>query len=297
MVRPRDGAVQARGAIAQLEARGRTERVPYEGRVVCWRGFGEGLPLVLLHGGHGSWLHWIRNVDALARAHTVWVADLPGCGDSDALAGDPHAAGRMEHLVDALIASVDTLVGRHTPIDVVGFSFGGVVAAQLAVQRARVRRLALLGPGGHGTARREHTPMVDWRLPDPQARLAALRHNLHAFMLHARADDPLALEVHRVSCEKTRLRSKALSRAALLPGLLQALDLPLLLLWGEHDVTADPAVLAPRLADDHPAREWIVVPGAGHWVQYERPHEVDQLLLHWFGAAAAIGEPTGSLSP
>jgi len=291
---PAAGATQARAAIAQLQAQARIERVAYEGRVVCWRGFGEGPPLVLLHGGHGSWLHWIRNVAALAQAHSVWVADLPGCGDSDALAGDPHAGDRMEHLVDALIGSLDTLVGRHATVDLAGFSFGGVVAAQLAVQRPRVRRLALLGPGAHGAARREHTPLLDWRLPDLQARRAALRHNLHAFMLHAGRDDPLAFEVHRVSCERTRLRSKALSRAALLPKLLQALDLPLLLLWGEHDVTADPAVLAPRLAGGHPAREWIVVPGAGHWVQYERSHEVDQLLLRWFGADA--GEPAGSRS-
>jgi 2-hydroxy-6-oxonona-2,4-dienedioate hydrolase len=291
---PMAGAAQARAAIAQLQAQARIERVAYEGRVVCWRGFGEGPPLVLLHGGHGSWLHWIRNVAALAQAHTVWVADLPGCGDSDALAGDPHAGDRMEHLVDALIGSLDTLVGRHAVVDLAGFSFGGVVAAQLAVQRPQVRRLALLGPGAHGAARREHTPLLDWRLPDLQTRRAALRHNLHAFMLHARQDDPLAFEVHRASCERTRLRSKALSHAPLLPQLLQALDLPLLLLWGEHDVTADPVVLAPRLADGHPGREWIVVPGAGHWVQYERAPEVDQLLLRWFGAAADAGGTSGS---
>ena len=24
----------------------------------------EGIPLVALHGGHGSWLHWLRNIDA-----------------------------------------------------------------------------------------------------------------------------------------------------------------------------------------------------------------------------------------
>jgi pimeloyl-ACP methyl ester carboxylesterase len=288
------GAAQARAAIARLQAQARTERVAYRGRGVCWRGFGEGPPLVLLHGGHGNWLHWIRNVEALAQGHTVWVPDLPGCGDSDALAGDPHAGDRLEHLVDALIASLDTLVGRHAPIDLVGFSFGAVVAARLAVQRPGVQRLALLGPGGHGTRRRERVPLVDWRLSDPQARSAALRHNLHAFMLHAGDDDPLALEVHRIACEQTRLRSKALSRAVLLPGLLAAIELPLLLLWGEHDVTADPAVLAPQLADGRAEREWVVVPGAGHWVQYERPHEVGQVLLRWFDAAAAFGEPAGS---
>ncbi|MGT2492391.1 alpha/beta fold hydrolase [Cupriavidus basilensis] len=35
---------------------------------VVWRRFGEGRPVILLHGGHGSWLHWVRNIEALAAA-------------------------------------------------------------------------------------------------------------------------------------------------------------------------------------------------------------------------------------
>ncbi len=47
-----------------------------------WRRWGEGPPLVLLHGGAGSWTHWIRNIDALAADRTLWIPDLPGLGDS-----------------------------------------------------------------------------------------------------------------------------------------------------------------------------------------------------------------------
>lgn len=277
------GDAQALATLARLEAAGERIDVPYEGRVVCWRRFGAGLPLVLLHGGHGSWLHWAVNVPALAQHHQVLVADLPGCGDSEELAGDPHAPDRLQHLVDALIGSLDTLVGRNAPIDLAGFSFGGVVATQLAAQRAQVRRMALLGTGGHGGPRRQRTAMVDWRLPDEGARVAALRHNLHALMLHEERDDPLALAIHRLSCEKTRLRSKAISRAPSLQRTLPSVDCPVLFLWGEHDITADPAVIAPQLAHGQPASEWVVVPGGGHWVQYERRAEVDSLLSRWFG--------------
>ena len=66
--------------------------------------------------------------------------------------------------------------------------------------------------------------------------------------------------------------------------MLAGLAQPLLLLWGEHDVTAEPARVAEALAGGHPAREWCLVPGAGHWVQYERAEDTDRLLLRWFAA-------------
>ena len=45
---------------------------------VVWHTWGTGEPLVLLHGGSGSWTHWIRNVEALAAAgRRVVVPDLP----------------------------------------------------------------------------------------------------------------------------------------------------------------------------------------------------------------------------
>ena len=51
-----------------------------EGDVV-WHIWGTGYPLVLFHGGTGSWFHWVRNVEALARDFMVIAADLPGSGD------------------------------------------------------------------------------------------------------------------------------------------------------------------------------------------------------------------------
>ena len=45
---------------------------------VVWRLFGAGPPLVLIHGGSGSWNHWIRNIPELARHHRLLLPDLPG---------------------------------------------------------------------------------------------------------------------------------------------------------------------------------------------------------------------------
>lgn len=275
------------GVIARLQASVERHRVDHGGRSVCWRGLGSGSPLVLLHGGHGNWLHWVRNLEALARRHRVWVPDLPGFGTSDALDGSPHAPDRMDRLLDAVGGTLDRLVGASAPLGVVGFSFGGLVAAHLAVRRSAVERLALLGPGGHASRRPRFVALADWRVSDPAARGAALRQNLESFMLHdAASADALALAVHAQACVATRFRSKALSIAGGLQAELDRARRPLLAVWGAHDVTCVPDELGPALCAGRHERTFVVVDGAGHWVQYERADEVNRLLLDWFSGGA-----------
>lgn len=280
------GDAQARALIERLLALARTERVAWPGGQVCWRGFGTGSPVVLVHGGHGSWLHWVRNIEALAAHHTVWVPDLPGFGDSDA-PGEGVAA-----LLAPTLSTLDALVGPDTPIDLVGFSFGGLVAAHMAARRPHVRRLALLGTGGHQGARRPKGELVNWKQAwharDAVAVEQAMRHNLAMHMLSgAAADlDALAVRVHTDACVRTRFRSKDISRSGALVDVLAPYGGPTLLVWGEHDVTADPVVIAPALASALPGARTALVAGAGHWVQYERADEVNALLLGW------LDEPT-----
>ncbi|MBU7573338.1 MAG: alpha/beta hydrolase [Hydrogenophaga sp.] len=268
--------------IDTLSAQARTERVAWAGGQVCWRGFGSGSPVVLVHGGHGSWLHWVRNIDALAAQHTVWVPDLPGFGDSDA----PEVEGLVA-LLDPTLFTLDTLIGPGTPLQLVGFSFGGLVAAHLAAQRPQVKRLALLGTGGHQGPRRPKGELVNWkpawRAGDAAAVEQAMRHNLAMHMLSGAADgiDPLALRVHTEACVRTRFRSKEISRAGGLAGALAVYAGPTLLAWGEHDVTAEPARIAPALAAPLPEARTRVVAGAGHWVQYEQADAINPLLLDW----------------
>ena len=254
------------------------------GRRVRWRRFGNDAmqpPLVLLHGGHGSWMHWVRNVEPLSVGRTVWLPDMPGFNDSDTPAAPTGAQGPLDPLLDALAATLDSLVGAGTTIDLGGFSFGGLVAAQFMQRRGGVRRLALLGSGGHGMRGRRAVEMVNWRAAkDREEERAALLHNIGALMLHdPAAIDALAFAVHDLSCHGTRFRSKEIASAG--GGLQSALDAfagPALLIWGEHDVTADARPLVAQLTAGHPRREGVVVDGAGHWVQYERADEVNARL-------------------
>ncbi|WP_280192720.1 alpha/beta fold hydrolase [Delftia sp. PS-11] len=261
----------------------RHEVVARCGKVV-WRTLGQGKPLVLLHGGHGNWLHWARNLQALACHRRLWLPDMPGYGDSD-----PVSESTLGQLVQGLTDSLDSLLGHGATMDLAGFSFGGLVAASLAAQRGGIDRLILLGPAGHGGRRRPGADLLGWRAAaqagDACALEQTMRHNLLAHMLHdEHSADALALQIHTEACLRTRFHSRPISRAGGLQSWLAQAGRPALLIWGEHDATADPPALAAQLQTSHPTSAAHVVPGAGHWVQFESPAAVNRLMGEWLKA-------------
>lgn len=278
--------VAARRSLRALQALGQRHDIEAEGLRTVWRSWGEGPALVLLHGGHGAWTHWVRNIEALAAHHRVWVPDMPGFGASDGLLGDPHAPDRDQRFLSLLRAGLQQLPALSAGFDLVGFSFGGLVAARLvswAEAAPAVRRLALIGSAGHGGVRRQVHELQNWRALQGQDRWTAHAHNLRSFMLHDPEHvDALALVVHAQASAATRFRSKQLSRTALLAACLDRFAGPTLLLWGEHDVTATPAEIGPALVQGHPERQCVILPDAGHWLQYEQSATVNRLLNDWF---------------
>lgn len=276
-----DSAVDGLELLHALNAKARHHRVAVDGAVLHWREWGQGMPLVLLHGGHGAWAHWVRNIEPLSAHYRVLVPDMPGFGQSDDFALPAHDLSRRDALLGALAQSLQALAPQQ-PIHLAGFSFGGAVAGLLAAQLVQVDRLVLLGTGGHGGRRRETQPQLNWRVPEPAARAGALRQNLAVFMLSGEAAvDDLAMHIHTHACEATRFRSKVMSRERLLPDALQTYGKPILLIWGEADVTAVPTEAAESLQQGKPERDWTIVPRAGHWVQYESAAAVNTVMLRW----------------
>ncbi|CAB3745930.1 alpha/beta fold hydrolase [Paraburkholderia humisilvae] len=278
---------EGRAAVARLDglATHHRYRLASTGGYVMWRVFGDSnaRPLVLVHGGHGNWMHWVRNIEPLTALRAVWVPDLPGYGDSDAL---PDGA-RFEDLMTATLDSLNALVGASTEIDLTAFSFGGVVAATLACRRP-VGQLALVGSAGHGGKRRLQRELLNWKKIDVEdERRALFDANLKSFMLHDPATaDSLALTVYEQACLKTRFRSKDVSLMDNLAALLKQANVDTLLLWGTHDVTADePQRFSDRLHTDGVRHAFGMVENAGHWAQYEAADEVNRRLSGFFAKA------------
>jgi len=270
----------------QLEQINIVHRVPYRDGHVSWQEFGSAsnnsVPLILLHGGHGSWEHWRKNIEGLAEHFHVFVPDMPGFGDSSFFDGQFQAG-----IVDPMIATINTLIGHDQKIDIAGFSFGGFVAAHIANQRSGIRKLALLGSAGHGGPRRPKGELLAWKeiyaSGNAEEFDRVMRENLFQQMLSTyERIDPLALRIHRDACVATRFRSKPIARPGGLAEQLEMYSGPALLIWGEHDITCTPEYLLEKMVLGKPNRSAEIVLDAGHWVQYEKTDQINQSLIAWF---------------
>lgn len=233
--------------------------------------------MVLVHGGHGNWMHWALNIEALARHRLVLVPDLPAYGDSSEVPRNDLAA-----LVDAFVQTLNRMVGPQAAIDMAGFSFGALVAAQAAAQRGGVGNLALFGTAGHGLPRRPTAELLAWKTASGMELGRIMRHNLAAQMIYGEQRiDALAVWIHTQGCRNARFRSRPYSRSDVLTGLLRRSPARLLLAWGQHDVTGNPADIARLLAVVRPDCDVRIVEDAGHWVQFEAAETVNRLLIDW----------------
>jgi pimeloyl-ACP methyl ester carboxylesterase len=137
------------------------------GRVHLFR-HGEGEPLLFLHaaGGAGMWLEFHR---LLARDFDVIAPDHPGFGGSDEFAEAEGVDDLVYHYLDV----IDGL-GLDRP-HVVGASFGGWIAAELAVAAPhRIRSLVLLSAAG---LRLPDHPVADLFLMSPERLMTASFHD------------------------------------------------------------------------------------------------------------------------
>lgn len=247
---------------------------------MVWRSWGRGAPVVLLHGGSGSWNHWVRNIPALVAAgRQVWVPDLPGFGES----ARPTTGGDADAVPGPLEAALQALLGDSL-IDLVGFSFGAMVAGFLAADRpTRVRRLVLVGAPALGINPGWRLVLRAWSHLEPGDALdAAQRANLATLML-ARPEsiDELALALHAENLPRDRMKLRRISRTDILRQTLRRVGCKVFGIWGAEDVLYRGVQdrLAPALSEAPGFQGLTLIPGAGHWVQFENPVEFNQALV------------------
>ena len=267
--------------VAAMEAAARRVETPCGGGTMVWRTFGAGAPLVLLHGGHGSWLHWIAMIPSLARRRTLYVPDLPGFGESAAIEAPAAGEAAARAIAAPVLQGLDTLAPGEG-LALAGFSFGGIVAATVAASVGRrATSLAIVGSLGLGQPISDRPSIRSVRnLSTPEALAAAHRANLGAMMIHDPAKvDALAVHIQTLNVPRARTASRSISRSLALGEALAGVRCPVTAIYGERDVVSpDHADRAAILSCLRPDIVQHVIAGVGHWTPYEAPDETARLM-------------------
>ena len=262
------------GVAAEAE---RVETPCGDGSMV-WRLWGNGPPLVLFHGGYGSWMHWIRNVLVLARRFTVIAPDLPGLGES-ATPPEPHIADGLARIIADGLAIIFPDGKR---FHLAGFSFGGVLGGHVAALLGeQVRGFTIVGSNGLGLPRQPTE--LDRQKPGGTVEelLAIARHNLGVLMIADKDKiDDLAVYIQYINAPRGRVRSRRFSRTDTLIQALPRVTAQLSGIWGGRDAGAYPYLdERKRVLDEiQPGLRFEIIPGAGHWVAYEAADRFNAVL-------------------
>ncbi len=244
---------------------------------------GAGPVMVMCHGGAGSHMHWVRNIDPLAEHFTVRAVDMPGYGESDAVRPDVS----IEEYLPMAIAKIDAVAASETPIHLVGFSFGATFSAALAAALGpRIQKLTLCGPGGFGNPKKRILDMrrlPEGDLSDPAVR-EVLRHNLLQMMLHDPANiDETVMAMQLANSRRTEFDSRKLSFMNRVLADVGRMTADLQVIWGTEDKLAypSPATRTEILRGKRPDLRAHFLPDCGHWVQFEGATEVNRHILEF----------------
>lgn len=271
--------------LATLEDGAQVLTTPCGDGELVWRRWGGGpRTVVLLHGGSGSWRHWVKTIPALTERAEVIAVDLPGLGDS---AMPPEPAGPATS-APAVAAGLRALVADGRRPHLVAFSYGAHVGTLAAAHLNDVLAdFTIVGCSSLGLPWREleEFPREHARMTEAERR-AVHRRVLEILMFaDPAAIDELAVTIQVVNIAKTRLRSRPFARSDDIARGLAAVTVPLKSIWGTRDVIASPSLADVRavLGRHHPELDFRTVPGAGHWVMYEAGDAFNAELLAALG--------------
>lgn len=277
--------------------------VTIHGHEVSYRRGGSGEAVLLVHGLAGSSRTWREIMPTLAETHDVIAPDLLGHGESAKPMGD-YSLGAFASGLRDLLAALD--VPRAT---IVGQSFGGGVAMQLAYQHPELcDRLVLIASGGLGREvswllRLVTLPGVEHVMPLVFPRVAADRgEDVNRFLARRGVHLPHVAEMWRAyaSLAGTENRKAFLRtiRGVIEPGgqVVSALDrlylashLPTLIVWGDADDII-PVSHAHAAHDAIPGSRLVILEGVGHFPHLQAPEALLAALVDFLATTEAAGD-------
>jgi pimeloyl-ACP methyl ester carboxylesterase len=269
---------------------------------------GEGKPILFLHGFPQFWFLWRRQLEDLGADHAVFAPDMRGYNLS--CKPEEVEAYRMRHLLRDVLELIQQL--DLAPVTLVGHDWGGIVSWAFALKRPELlERLVIIDGPPPFTWNRDlrespkQRDAVNYMLefskpsPEPEELLAANGFSLmDDLLLRIGGRGALLSESERAAYHEAWSQPGALRgglnyyRAARMGEQVaaggvpeeyaskitsQTVEVPTLVIWGENDAALLPT-LTRGLSQWVPRLRVEIVPGAGHWVPYERPEAVNALI-------------------
>jgi len=235
---------------------------------------GSGTPVLVIHGELGV-PGWLESFAQLAEHHDVIVPSLPGYGRStrpDWIMG--------VHDLAAWVTWFARDIDLRTPVNVIGCSLGGWVAAEIATVAPQFfNKMVLVGAMG---IKPEQGEIFDYFL---ESGLTGLRRAFHrpeqssAFMRYWgnewTPEETDLVEQHReMTC---RIAWKPYMHSLTLRHLLPGVSTSTLLVWGGEDVITpiDSGEIYKRAM---PRSRLVVIENCGHMPEMEKPTEFAGLI-------------------
>ena len=254
----------------------RTVLTPWGPTFVRISGPAHSVPLVLLPGAASSSLMWAPNIQDLSADYRTFAVDRIGdFGRSICTRSIP----RFRNLVEWFTEFLDAL-GLRDPVHLVGISYGGALAAEVALHcPARIRKLVLLAPGA--TVLRS-SPRLMGRLA---VAIFAHKSGLNSLMRWLFADavrqQPAWVEN---TLEQLNLHMRSTRRVAPMPRVWSdtewaSLRVPTLFLVGEDEKIYSPTKALRRLRRVAPQVRGEIIAGAGHDFTFLAAAAVDRGIL------------------
>jgi 3-oxoadipate enol-lactonase len=241
---------------------------------------GAGTPLVLVHGYPLDHTMWQGQIDGLADVCRVIAIDLRGFGKSDVTGGTVT----MQQMADDVAALLDAL-GIHQPVVFCGLSMGGYVAWQFALRhRSRLSRLVLCDTravadapdAAEGRRKTAEKVLAEGASVAADALLPKL------FAPATQKAQPPIVEatrqvIHATSPEGIAAALRGMAERPDVTGQLASIDVPALLICGEHDAIS-PADEMRQIAAALPSGRFVLIPDAGHMAPLEQPQAVNKAI-------------------
>jgi pimeloyl-ACP methyl ester carboxylesterase len=226
---------------------------------------GKGQPLLLLYGEEALETD-APFLDELAKNFEVFIPSPPGFGNSER----PDWISSVDDISYIYLDLIEKLALKNAPL--IGFSFGGWLAAEIAIKDdSFISHLVLVGPYGIKAGGPFDQDVADFWSLHPSEVVKRKWHDPEKGKrdFPSMPEEKLTIVARNVE-SLARFAWEPFMHNRKLKRWLHRIKVPTRLIWGEHDGIVSPAY-GKAYADAIPGAMLQVIPGAGHYPHLEQP--------------------------